>query len=291
MIERFRCVARTAVSSAPSASADRSVYAARGITPASPASLTSGAYPPSARSAEPGTADDDTGDLMDQYSRQTSASTPPNQRSGPPRVQQRHGLPAGAEYLAPQRPHLLAATRPESAGSHRCPCRCWRNDHASHPLLGRSRNVASLFAGVLVSVAKDHGVAAALCDVLHAADHRGEERVADVRNDHRPQRRLPAAQPAGDTVRLVAEGLDRCTHAAHQVRVHRAAAVQHARHRRGRHPRAPRHRIRRRRPPPAHLPRRALDAAAVTSTTSADGLEGADPTRPWLIRYLAALTD
>ena len=198
---------------------------------------------------------------------------------GGPLIVHQDGVGRGAAQPPVQRHHWDAQV--EQRGHVGVPGGRRRDDHAGHPHGGRGRDVAGLLARVFVAVTQHDGVAATLRGVLHPADHRGEERVANVRDDHRPQRRLPAAKAAGDAVRLVAEGLDRGLHAAHQIRVHRAAAVQHAGHRRGRHLRAPRHVLdSRHRLRPTDAGRSSSPAALRPSVGGDQDLTGAAPAGP-----------
>ena len=68
--------------------------------------------------------------------------------------------------------------------------RCHGDHDARHVFGERDLDVGRFLGGVFVGVAQHDAVVLVASDVLDAADHRREERVLDVGDDHRPQRVL-----------------------------------------------------------------------------------------------------
>ena len=110
-----------------------------------------------------------------------------------------------------------------------------RDDDAGDLLRHRGVDVLLLAPGVVVAVEEQHRVTGRLGDVLHTAEHRREERVPDVRDDHRPEAGTAATQVPRHRVGPVVEVLHGLADPFGQAGVHVRAAVHHARHRGRRH--------------------------------------------------------
>ncbi len=89
---------------------------------------------------------------------------------------------------------------------------------------------AGLARHVVVAIAEEYRVVAALAEVLDAARELGEEGIGDVGYHHAQHARLAALQRARDGARRVVELGDRLLDAAARGVAHAPSAVQHVRH-------------------------------------------------------------
>jgi hypothetical protein len=102
-------------------------------------------------------------------------------------------------------------------------------EHHSVDLAGGGEiGKAALLLGRAVQIADDHAVARREQRLLDAAQHLGEEDVAEVRQHHQHHMRLARAQRPRGRVRHIADLGDRLHHAAPRLRRHEAWAGERA---------------------------------------------------------------